>query len=707
MRNIENIFNSLCTGCSACKNSCPKEAITMQRNVAGYYTPSINHDICVDCGICDNTCPVIEKKPDCYAAWASDEIRRMSSSGGFFSVAANYVLNNGGVVFGAAWTDDIFVKHKYIESVDDLDELRRSKYVQSEIGDSYSQAREFLKAGRKVLFVGTPCQISGLYASLNGKVSTDNLITMDFICYYNPSIYVLRKYLHDNYGLENIASVNFRIKKFGWICAALEINLKNGEQVYINDVNEPYFLGFFNGYYAREACLKCKFSKFPHAADFTLGDFWKIEEHDSTWNDGLGTSMLLANTSKAKQVLRILKPDLKRVEQVPFEWMREGQSNRHTAPRNKQYFNSLLGMKSFNDAIRMAHHSVYDIGMVCVMNYMNYGSAFTNYALYKTLLDLKKSVYIIRQPLDSTIKPADPPNYETFKYPEYAMAPLYENVQAMKELNNHCRQFIVGSDQLFNYAIYKNISGFMKLDWVDDSHAKAVYAASFGINKILGGDQEKESLQRSISRFKYFSVREESAVELVQENFGITPEFVLDPVFICDKKHYKQITAHVKEDNVQIFSYILDPNQETAETIKALAGKLQMSVLSVTDMWRDESDITLCWDLPTKTKYSNEKWLAGLMNSQFVIADSFHATCFAIMFNKPFVVIPNKMRGETRVLSLLRSLGIDVKRVLYDENKNLDIEYLLHSIDYDAVNARIEELKIHSMNYLKRVLGII
>ncbi|MBQ6887276.1 MAG: Coenzyme F420 hydrogenase/dehydrogenase, beta subunit C-terminal domain [Lachnospiraceae bacterium] len=706
MRNIESIYSTLCTGCSACSNSCPQNAIAMKHNGYGFYIPEIDYNICIDCGICDNVCPIIDHKPSTYAIWASDEIRMQSSSGGFFSVIAEYVLNNGGVVFGAAWTTSIFVKHTFIESISDLDILRRSKYVQSEIGDSYKKVEYFLKEGRQVLFTGTPCQISGLYSMLGKNANTSLLITLDFVCYYNPSIFVLRKYLHDNYGIENIASVNFRTKKFGWISAVMEITLKNGEHIDINDMNDPFFLGYFNGYYAREACLKCKFASFPHKSDFTMGDFWKIEQHDSTWNDGLGTSMVFANNSKANKIINFLKAKFKRVEKVPFDWIREGQHNRHLPPQNKQYFNHLLRYKSFNDAIRMAYNSIYDVGLVCVMNYKNYGSAITNYALYKIIEDCGKSVYIIRQPANSDIKPTAPINFETFNYPQYSLAPIYNNIEDMKVLNNRCKQFVVGSDQLFNYNIYRQISGFIKLNWVDDLHSKSAFAASFGSNRILSDIEETLSLKNNLLRFKHFSVREESSISFVKNNFDIMPEFVLDPVFLCDIKHYRCLTANLRKHNVEIFSYILDPQENTAVIIKDISDRLKLSVTAVTDMWRDKANIESCWNLPTEINFSNEKWLASLMNCKFVIADSFHATCFAIIFNKPFVVIPNKQRGETRVLSLLNSLDIDTKRVLYNTDVVNDTEYLLNSINFDEVNKKLSILKERSFSFLRKILEL-
>ena len=178
-------MNSTCTGCGTCMNVCPVNAIHMEI-IKGYYRPIIDKDICIHCRQCENKCPIMycnsHKFPKCYAAWADDEIRMKSSSGGAFSVLAEYIIRNNGVVFGAEWTEDLFVKHGYIEKIDDIDRLRRSKYVQSDMGLTYREVQSILNSGRSVMFVGTPCQVAGLNLFLGDEEKT-NLLLIDFICY--------------------------------------------------------------------------------------------------------------------------------------------------------------------------------------------------------------------------------------------------------------------------------------------------------------------------------------------------------------------------------------------------------------------------------------------------------------------------------------------------------------------------------------------
>ena len=214
---------SLCAGCSACANICPKKCIEMVADDRGFLYPSVNVSECVQCGLCNKICPFLNPKEvredkNAYAAYYKDEsVRGLSSSGGLFGCLAEDILNQNGVVFGAAFADDFkSIKHIGIERKEDLPKLYGSKYLQSVIGDSYKSAENYLKADRLVLFVGTSCQISGLKAYL--RKDYNNLLTIDVICHGAPSPLVWRDYVAEKeqkYG-SKIVGANFRNKRFGW-----------------------------------------------------------------------------------------------------------------------------------------------------------------------------------------------------------------------------------------------------------------------------------------------------------------------------------------------------------------------------------------------------------------------------------------------------------------------------------------------------------
>ena len=190
-----------CCGCNSCAQSCPKQCISMSEDNEGFLYPSVDTNLCVECHLCEKVCPVLNISSgqypiSCYAAKSPDEqIRKESSSGGIFSLLAQKIIENDGVVFGAAFNKKWEVVHCYTETLEGLNSLRGSKYVQSKIGNAYEQVKTFLKNGRLVLFSGTPCQIAGLKTFL--RKDYENLITLDFVCHGVPSPGVFRWYLQE------------------------------------------------------------------------------------------------------------------------------------------------------------------------------------------------------------------------------------------------------------------------------------------------------------------------------------------------------------------------------------------------------------------------------------------------------------------------------------------------------------------------------
>ncbi|NLZ52236.1 MAG: 4Fe-4S dicluster domain-containing protein, partial [Thermoanaerobacteraceae bacterium] len=188
-----------CMGCYACKNICSLNCITMQSDNEGFWYPKVNYENCTKCGKCINVCPIMnqkefENKPQGFACINRDEnIRLESSSGGIFTLIAEQVIEDGGVVFGAAFNEKFQVEHSYIEVQEELYKFRGSKYVQSKIGETYNQAKKFLEMQRKVLFTGTPCQIAGLKSFLGRPY--ENLFCIDIVCHGVPSPYVWEKYI--------------------------------------------------------------------------------------------------------------------------------------------------------------------------------------------------------------------------------------------------------------------------------------------------------------------------------------------------------------------------------------------------------------------------------------------------------------------------------------------------------------------------------
>ena len=333
---IELCSRDACTGCEACRSICPEDCIKMVLDREGFLYPEINEDKCIRCNRCRNVCPILTEMPSSfqrdeipktYACWINNEaIRRQSSSGGLFSAIAMSVLDEGGVVFGAAFDNNMHLHHVCVDDIAGLEKLRRSKYIQSEIGDSYKLVKGFLDQNRRVFFVGAPCQIAGLNKFLGQDY--DNLVTADFICHGVPSPGVFSeyvKYLESIYACR-LEDIIFRDKRKGWPISLFAIGrLYTGKEVMLTGRENGYFYGFLMNYFLRNCCYNCAFKKMPRCGDFTIADFPGIQrEYPDEAHKGI--SCLLANSSTAKEYVELLRSKVRFFEE-PFSKAREGNRN--------------------------------------------------------------------------------------------------------------------------------------------------------------------------------------------------------------------------------------------------------------------------------------------------------------------------------------------------------------------------------------------
>lgn len=301
---------SECCGCYACSNICPKQCIYMKVDNEGFWYPKIDEDLCINCNLCEKVCPVIKNidkkdfKSTAYACKNKDEkVRLISSSGGIFSNLCEYVIENNGVVFGAGFNDKFEVEHMKATTIKECEKLRGSKYVQSKIGNTYSEARKYLNEGKLVLFTGTQCQIKGLNLYLRKEY--DNLIAVDIICHGVPSPLVFDTYLinlRKEYD-SCIDKVSFRNKSKGWKTFSYETKFKNGSQ-YIKLFKEDTFMkGFLQNLYLRPSCYTCKAKNFTNKSDISLADFWGVQNIHEEFDDDKGVSLVLVNSKKGEVIL--------------------------------------------------------------------------------------------------------------------------------------------------------------------------------------------------------------------------------------------------------------------------------------------------------------------------------------------------------------------------------------------------------------------
>lgn len=312
--NIINISKK-CVGCGACVDSCPLEILKLKHNIDGFLVPSITNDTCVDCGKCISVCPAIDCKQnkwdgECYYGYSIDEtIRSQSSSGGAFSVFANQIIKENGVVFGARYSDDF--KEVLMASSDEctLEDLRRSKYCQSNPNGIYKKIGKALSEGKRVLFTGTPCQIAGAKKIFGDK---DNLLLVSFICGgVTPptafSNYV--EWLEKKYN-SNLKSINMRDKTAGWgRPPKIRVKFENGK-TYLRRYQLDYYYYYYycTPFLKNDQCITCAFTQHIDS-DLTIADFWGYKKANVK-NDGKGLSLICAHSEKGRLFLNKVKSEL-------------------------------------------------------------------------------------------------------------------------------------------------------------------------------------------------------------------------------------------------------------------------------------------------------------------------------------------------------------------------------------------------------------
>lgn len=296
-----------CCGCFSCYNSCPVNAIEIKVDDEGFKYPVVKEDSCIHCNKCKQTCPVLKNidensYEEAYIAYAIDYEERMcSSSGGAFAVFAKEILKNGGVVCGARYNQNMEVEHGIVSTIAELQQLKGTKYVQSDMSCVYKEIKTLLKANIKVLFSGTPCQVAGLKSFLGKEY--EGLTCIDLICHGVPSPEVWKDYLKNISGSKKIKFVNFRLKNIESKTVQIAYYLDD-DTFFLEDKNESlYMKGFMRNLFIRPSCFNCKFKGCHRMSDITLGDFWSAKEFYEDIADDYGNSAIVVRTKKGQDLL--------------------------------------------------------------------------------------------------------------------------------------------------------------------------------------------------------------------------------------------------------------------------------------------------------------------------------------------------------------------------------------------------------------------
>lgn len=705
---VRGIMN--CTGCAVCAEVCPAGAVTMKYDEGGFLVPEIDEQKCLQCGKCVRHCPTQRelhgeyRKAVCHAVQAADTFREQGSSGGIFPLLAEYIMEQGGSVVGAVFDADFSVKHVVSCNREEVARMYGSKYVQSDMRGIYAKIEMLLKSGMRVLFSGVACQVAGLKAYL--AVEYDNLYTIDVVCHGVPSPGVWKAYLASLPG-EGIREIHFRSKKhLGW-SSGLYIQYADGREICKG--SDTYIKSFLNNWILRDCCYRCEF-KGESYSDITLGDFWGIEQINDAF-DNMGTSFVTLNSAKGENLYEKVSGNFVINVALPTNIaVRQNPCIERPAPDNRMHprFKRIWRGGDWKQAVRESYNGLhFDIALVCLWS-SNYGNAITNYALYKTVEKYGSVIGV-----DAVSKRLQN-KFEVFadKYSQRS-SEIFPG-EAWDMVAEYCDTFLVGSDQVWNsrYASGSNWGTFFQLGFVGKDKRKISYASSFGQR---GLEPSGETMKKLYQEFTRISVREEFGINACREKYQVFAEQVLDPVFLLDREEYDGLVGRwiearkasgksLPENGAFIAAYLLDPTVEKREFCEQLKKKTggSLEIIYLIDahvVTRDASRHILQFE-NVKAEVEVEEWLYYLQNAEYVITDSFHGTCFSVLFHKPFLTFVNRQTDRFKIFEKLPDISGRVLQTVDPE----ECERIFRQIDYGKVDKALLAEREKSMRWLEESL---
>lgn len=697
-----------CTGCMVCAEICPVGAIHIQEDQGGFLVPVIEAERCIHCGKCKEHCPTQRdllgdfRKQICYAVQAKESIRIEASSGGVFPLLAEYILSQGGYVVGAVYNSDFSVKHIVSNRQSEIRQMYGSKYVQSDLRGIYAQVRERLKEGTLVLFSGVACQIAGLRAYLEGDCDDRQLYTVDVVCHGVPSPGAWRRRVQELEAAGELDKISFRDKKsMGW-GTGLYVTYKDGKKVVA--LHDSYMSGFLNNWILRDSCYNCNF-KAEAYSDLTLGDFWGIRDIDDSF-DEWGTSYITLNSRKGEQLWQGIKSALVLYKTFPVSLAVQQNKHIECPVRDNELHRQIQKLWKAGDW-QSAQKQIYkklhfDVAMVALLG-QNYGNAITNYALYHVLQTEKRTLMI-----DTGVYQAQG-KFEDFIRRHFLLSSDYYGRREWDDIQESCNTFVVGSDQVWNskFTEESHWGTFFQLDFVNDDKKKISYASSFGQS---GLEPRTEETKRLYQRFQYLSVREAFGVEACRKLYQMDAEQVVDPVFLLQDKEYEDLIRQWnpqkpdEEEEPFIVAYLLSPTVEKRKFCEKLQAQLNgMKLIYMIDNAmevRDWARHVLNFE-NVKVDLDVEEWLYYLHKAKYVVTDSFHGTCFSIIFHKPFLSIVNRQTDRFQFFGKLP--GIE-EHILQSAEEAI-VEKIFEKINYEAVDEKLNQERDRSKKWLDNALS--
>jgi len=389
-------------------------------------------------------------------------------------------------------------------------------------------------------------------------------------------------------------------------------------------------------------------------------------------------------------------------EQEPLELKNFNRPVLVNAHNKKVRIYHIIKKYSFKKSEKYYHENKFDVAILGIWSEKNYGSELTYYALYQVITNMGFMVQMIERPRDAEWKPNESAIlFKTNPYPKYSLCPLYNTKYEMWDINNRFETVVIGSDQLWHRELYECFGKVCYLDFLKSNIKKISYATSFGKDEWTGNEYDKSEATYHLNKFDYISVREHSGVDLCKDKFNLFAERVLDPVFLCEQNNFLELAKKSKMKTPVEFIgvYILDNSDLKQEILNYISIKLKIELNIISDALKE--NITNEWNINIFKNAYIEDWLKNIITSKYVITDSFHGMCFAIIFKKQFIVIENEKRGCARFVDLLTMLGLKERLV----NNMHNVERLLTTnIDYNKVDEILHNEINKSYNWLKTAL---
>lgn len=700
---IQTLDTSLCTGCSACSSICPTGAIELVRNQHGFDYPQVDQSKCIQCKKCLKVCQILHgsglkySRPTAKIAQCSDDVlRESSSSGGMMTLLAREIFATGGKVAGATWIDGK-LRHILVSDEEGLATLRGSKYLQSEMGDICRQIKDLLDKSVDVLFIGTPCQVAGLRLYL--KKPYEHLLTVDLVCYGVPSPGVFEHYLEERLtqNLDDILTVNFRNKILGWHEPCLKIGYRRqGDDTlchYLANIeDDTYCQAFLQKLILQKVCSSCQFAEYRRVGDLTLGDAWGARYFLDNMDDGRGLSLVLVSTRKGFDMMRKLERhcDLSRtIKQKIAQNANPSLLSPVTSHPDRDLFFSNWEQGEFS-TIGLLQEYLDTKKKVAVLNFhwenSNYGAVLTSYALNFTINQLGYLARNIDYSPSWARKREKVSVFEDFRNSHIPLTRVCENSADLQELNVLFDTFVVGSDQVWNPQFSSGECGIYQFRFTEERKKRIAYAASFGVSSYDEDVMVKLKVGEDLERFDHLSVREHNAVRILEQTFNCQAEHVLDPVFLMSRTQWEvlceKVPSSIKKSGIYYF----------------LDEKLQKE-------WCTRSKKEVCDAKNIRHGLSVQEWVAAFRDASYVVTDSFHAICFAIIFKKPFLCLinPNSSVSD-RQYSLLRQFNLTSRLVSNYEDVKTGA-WKQWSTEEAGVDLTIEARRRFSIDWLSRVLS--